>query len=361
MKNITRIFASGLLKLTLFWAAIIASIVGMAGSPATLKQSLGDSGVYDSLVSNALQATDKPEEAKSEEEKQQGVSLDQAQIKTAAESALPPETLQSSAEQIIDGVFRWLNGEVETPDFRVDLTEPKQRFIAVAGLEAEKHVAGLPVCTAAESRAMDPEADAFGMTCRPATLSAATVRQQFESKLAGNEDFLKDPVITADSLGRKEGEASIFEKAEGARNGFQQAKVVPWLLLAVSALLAAAVFFLGKTRRQGAKSLAITLLGTGLFLLLTTWLTSLIFSRLIQPDGAIGKSINNSLQTSILAVLSSLGKAFSNTALVYALSYTLIGLAALLALKFIWKKEDTPVTVENNQPVETLPAKPAKK
>lgn len=363
MKNIAKILLSGLLKLTLFWAAVTAAMIGLAGSPDSLKSALSNSGVYDNIVDSALEATNKPEEAKTEDEKARGVSLDQAQIKAAAQAALPPDMLQSSTEQALDGIYRWLNGEVATPDFRIDLTEAKARFISATGAEAEKHVASLPVCTAAQLREIEPDTDAFGLTCRPATMSAATARQEFESKLASNEDFLKDPVITADSIGKGKDGLSIFQKSEGAPESFQRLRSIPLIFLGVSLILGIGVFFLSASRRAGVKSLAVTLLGTGIFLLLTTWLTSFAFSRLIQPTGAIGKSIDNNLQGSILSVLGSLGDAFSRKALVFALTYSLVGLAALLALKFIWKNQAVPAVVEDNKPVEVPKpeAKTAKK
>lgn len=363
MKRFSRGAASTLLKLTLFGAAISASLVAVFASPVALKDSLAQNKLYDGLVQNILSAVgnyDEPGDSQAPADKQRSLDV----LKSAATQAFTPEILQDATEQGLDGIYRWLNGEVNQPDFRIDLTQAKANFIAAAGTELEKYVASLPVCTNAQLKTLDPDVDPFALACRPPNITAAAIKDQELAELTNSDKFFPNPVITADSLAKNENGKNFFEQAEGAQKVYKAAEALPWVLLTLSALLAAAVVFLNETKRKGAKSVGMSVLGTGIFLFFTTWLFGFLFGKAAEPGGMLGNSINNDFRESLLALIRSLNDIFNRTVLVYCLVYIALGSAALIALRFTKpkqsedKKPDTEATkseepTENPKPTET--------
>ncbi len=338
VKRFSRGLASTLLKLTLFGAAITASLVAVFASPVVLKDSLAENNLYDGLVQNilsAVQNSDVSGESQAPADKQRSLDV----LKSAATQAFTPEVLQSATEQGLDGIYRWLNGEVDQPDFRIDLSQAKANFIAAAGAELEAYVGGLPVCTNAQMKTLDPDTDPFALTCRPSNLTVAVIKDRGLAELTNSDEFFPNPVITADSLSKNESGKNFFEQAEGAQEAYKAVKALPWILLVLSALFAAAVIFLSETKRKGARSVAISVLGTGLFLFFTTWLFGFLFGRAAEPGGMLGNSINNDFRESLLALIRSLNSIFNKTVLVYCLLYIALGAVILAALQFTKPKE----------------------
>jgi hypothetical protein len=107
---------SSFFKILLLFTATVMAIVVVFGNPKPLKTSLSDSKVYDTLVENALKSMESPNKPK--EGQGDGISLAQPEVKQAVKQAFTPALLQSSTEQIIDGVYRWLDSKSTEPDFR---------------------------------------------------------------------------------------------------------------------------------------------------------------------------------------------------------------------------------------------------
>lgn len=365
LKRFSRGLASTLLKFTLFGAAITASLVAVFASPVALKNSLAENNLYDGLVQNILSAVenyDEPGESGAPADKQRSLDV----LKSSATKAFTPEVLQTATEQGLDGIYRWLNGEVAQPDFRIDLSQAKANFITAAGVELENYVAGLPVCTTAQMRTLDPDTDPFALVCRPPGLTAAAIKDQELTELANSDKFFPNPVITADNLAKNENGKNFFEQAEGAQSFYKTVKALPWILLVLGVLSAAAVIFLNETKRKGAKSAGMSVLGVGIFLFFTTWLFGFLFGKAAEPGGMLGNSINNDFRESLLALIRSLNDIFNRTVLVYCLAYIALGAAVLTALHFTKPKESEdkksdPETAKTKEPTEKPePTKPEK-
>lgn len=333
MKKFARGLSSTLLKLSLFTAATLASVLSILASPAPVKKALSDNQVYDGLVKSILESASKNlgegGENAAPPDKQR--SLDTLEV--AAAQAFTPELLQSSAEQIFDSVFRWLNSDAPEPDFRIDLTQAKTNFITAAGAEVEKYVASLPVCTKEQLKTFDPEADPFSFTCRPSNVSAAAIREKAVNELSANKDFFPNPVLSAQNLPKNENGKTAFEQVEPLKNIYQKAKLLPWILLGVSILFGLVVFFLSETKRKGVKSLGLTFFGTGIFLLIGSWLGSFLLDQAFRPGGPLIKNMNNDLQEAGLAIARSSNNTFGRTVLIYSTVYLTIGAVTLLALR----------------------------
>lgn len=335
IRSLLRGLASSGFKLGLVLLALTAALAMVLGTPGAIKQALRDSKAYDQLVdgliSDGTRIGNDTENGQTTE-----LNVNTPQVRQAAKSAFSPAMLQSSSEQIIDSVYTWLDGKSQKPDFRIDLTEPKQRFAQSMGDYAAERAATLPVCNLQQLRelAASQEIDPFNVPCLPPGYTTASARDKVVSDLINSRDFLKDPVLTADNLPKDEQGRSVFENLSEAPRIFHWLKLAPWLIGGLCLLFALLIMGLHDDKGRGFRSIGVTLLGSGLFLVLGTALYSFAFNRANQPHGQLGKAITTDLQGSLLSVLRSLNNALSTKIFFFGGAYILLGAAALLYLHF---------------------------
>ena len=246
--------------LLLFVTAFDFGVVHTVGNSGNVKKILSDSGVYNSVVPDALA------QAKSVTNGNNSIPLTNPAIQSAAQKAISPQVVQSSAENAIDGIYDWLDGKVPLPDFQIDLTTVKANFASYAAQAAESQAATLPVCTTAANYS---DFDAFNATCLPKGVTLDQVGTQVQNNLTNGKGFLEHPVITADSIKSKGTNQSIFASNNFQKipKKYQMVKKTPYALGAVAVLLAVCIIFLSSTRRKGLRHVGVLLLIIGLFML----------------------------------------------------------------------------------------------
>lgn len=347
MRNFAKILASASFKFILYAAAILGSLATIVATPTTIKESLASTKLYDSLVENIFDSAQK--NLGSEAGNQVYV---QNILKKAALDAFSPDFIRNSTEQFIDSAYRWLGGEVDIPDFRIDLSPAKDRFIANVANAAETYVAGLPICTLRQMRELNPQTDPFSLSCRPPTLSPTQAREQVITELQNNNDFIKTPVITASSLPKNQEGQTFFEQSPNIPKYYRLAKASIWLLPVIAVLLAIAVVLLNKPRILGVKSLGKSLAAVGLLIAVTTLILGYLLGKATQPNGAVGKSANSELAASLVEVLNTLAALFDKSLYVYSAVYLAIGGALLLGVHIKNKQSVTPAPASNtNKPI----------
>lgn len=343
MKKFGRVVASAVLRFSLVGLALSVALATTFGSPDFVKSTVGESGLYGEFVDGLVDQFEQDMNQRPEAGAAQEQVIDPERLRTAAQTALPADLLQSSTETFVDSIYSWLQGETANPEFQIDLTEPKARFITTAGQMAEDHVGGLPICTTAQLRELNPETDAFSLTCRPPQLNPAAARQEFETELS-RQGFLQDPVINSDNFRAEDGTSS-FDNLSGAPASYRLGRIMPWIFGATTLLAAAGVVLLSQTKRQGIKSLGFSLLGTGVILAITSWLFDFLLGQALGPNGPIGQSINNNLQRSAADIAEKLSSAYNGTLLTYGLVYAGLGLIVVLAIRFLWQSQ--PAAISN--------------
>jgi hypothetical protein len=357
-KRLARGLASSGFKLCIYMAALTAAVALTFGTPTKIKQALTKGKVYDNVVDGAIEQIQKqnsapPEGQEGGEPEESHIPLDNAAIEQVAHQAFPPELLQSSFEQIIDGTYHWLDGEVTQPDFKVDLSIVKQNLANAIGDEAVRHLQALPVCTPEQVRGINlAEADAFGLPCLPPGLNLEIKRQEIVAEVAGSQDFLKDPVITANNLKNDEGKTP-FETLSNAPKAFQWTKRLPWIFGIAGLLAGAATVFLHDDRRRGLFVIARALLIAGVLLLVSGLITLFFLGHLPLPENVAD---SGKLGNTLLEVIRSLGGAFNGVLLTFAGVYTVLGAGGLLGLHFT-KPKTTPEKASSDDPKSPAPSK----
>jgi hypothetical protein len=330
---------SSAFKILLLSTALVAAIVLVFGNPTQLKSSLDESKAYDTLVDNILKASQKQMN-----EQGNDLPLDRPEIRQAATSAFSPELLQKSAEQIIDGSYGWLNGSSPTPTFRIDLSSAKQQFAQALGDYAANRVQSLPPCTLDQLRELaNTDIDPFNVPCAPPTITPAQAREEVVHNLSTNQDFLSNPVLTADNLPRNENGKTVFEEAQQIPKIFQWARRAGWILGILTVLIGLGLIFFRHDKRRGVRMVGMSLLGTGIFLLVSTLLINYLFNQANKPGGQLAHLSNKSeFQATLTAFISSINRALNHTILRFAITYTVLGAIALGALWYTGRKQPEP-------------------
>ncbi len=329
-------FVAALLPLFLFALAVDVGILQTAGQPEKIKKILSSSGIYDSVVASAL------DQAKnSAGDKGDGIALTNPAVKTAAEKAITPAFLQQSTETLIDSTFNWLDGKTPTPDFRIDLSSVKSTFAVEAGKAAQAQAASLPVCTSGgASSSFDP----FEATCLPRGVTPSAAATQVQNDIISGQGFLKDAVITADTVKSGDTNQSVFnDQLKNAPKAYQKAKKSPIVLGILSLLAVFGVIFLSSSRRAGVRRAGITLLVVGVSLLVFAWVLNWGVNQKALPKLNLDNKV---LQEKVRVLAKDLTQSLDKTYYVIGGTYAALGTLAIAGTMFIHRGKGGHMAIE---------------
>jgi len=357
MKKFLRGLTSLFLKLSLFNLAFASALFMVFGTSDLIKRTLADSNLYESVVNNVIESS----QAASQEE---GFPINQPEVRTAIHKAFPPETIQSYSESFIDGTYNWLDGKVESPDFRIDLTPAKQKLAEGVADYAQVRYTSLPACTVTQLRQLGTDIDPFNVPCQVPGVTAASARQDVINTIVNSDQFLDQPVITAESLPKDAQGKTVFDNLAALPGIARILRLAPWIFGITSLLLAAGLFAFHDDKRSGVRQIGVITAGTGLFVLISTLLIAYIFAQANKPGGVLNRSVPGSFQDSMLYITRTLSGELNRYVIIVSLVYIVLGGVALLYLHFTDKKVSPTGTIADASiasQASTLPAEKTEK
>lgn len=321
----------------LLLASSLAAVM-VFGDAATIKSALRDSGAYqavaDSLVGQASRSL----------QGQLGSNplVDSAAAETAIRESLPPQAIQEQSEQSIDGIYAWLNGRTAQPELRFDLQPSIDTLAGKLSDQAADRAAGLPACTPEQvQRLLSDGMDISSLGCAPPGIGSQSARQLISDQLGQTGGILSDPVLTTDNLPKDSSGQTAVDRLAVLPEIFQWLGRLPLISAGLLLAGAALVYWQQRTEwRQAARTLARSLLGVGILLLVLAGLTRLFFMNATDPSGYIGKLVGGGFSEVIVTFVSSLEKAFSIRLLIFGGAYALLATAVLLLLR--WRQPKLP-------------------
>lgn len=294
-------------------------------NPDTIKQTAQQSGIYRSFVPAVLAES----ATHNKEDNAKNVLTDKG-VQQAATAAITPAVLQNASETFIDGWYGWLNQKTTEPTFRIDLTQPKQQFIANLQTYAQKRAESLPRCSLAQLQQLRNTEDILSLPCLPPGVDPAKAASQFSRDLVNNSDFLPNPVITQKDLPKAENGKTIAQNASGLPTLFTLLQLAPWIIGGLIVLTGMIVVLLYENRAAGVRRIGWSLLWTGVLIVLAYFLFSKILQGLVQGDKiAIA---NPEFKQAITSAINSLVGAFLKPVGVIGGVYVAVA-AILLALQ----------------------------
>ena len=294
-------------------------------TPQPLESALKQSGIYTVFAQNTIE-----EQAASSS----ALPLQDAGVQAAVQKAFPPSLIEQSTTKIIDGTYDWVQGRTESPNFSVDLSEPRANLAAYVADYVRERSTTLPVCSYQESLALaqagTTNIDPYKLTCRPSQVSSEQLAEQAKQQVLGS-DLLSTPIVTADSIKNDQGQTLG-----------QQLEIVPqaytWMVYSlfgtgiITVLAIGIIVLLQRKQWRGAvKHLSIILLSIGAVSTGMAWVISFGFNKIssILADGTTSQM----LQTKLVAVFTTLAHDLQKWWIGYGILLIVLGIIGLIVRK----------------------------
>ncbi|HVX57959.1 MAG TPA: hypothetical protein VHA37_09625 [Candidatus Saccharimonadales bacterium] len=248
--------------------------------PKKVESMLAQSKLYDHFVAYLA---DQAKKSEGDTDMSGSVSLNDAAVLSAAQSAFPSSLIGQSINTFINSNYDWLEGKTATPQFKIDLTSQKATFAQKVGQYVKNYSAGLPVCSDAQAL-QEIDGDPLAATCRPSGVTPDTIGAQVSERLATTSDFLSNPVITANSVnpnGNPESQP-YYQKLAHLPQLYRTITKLPYIFGALSLLSALGIVFIALSRRRGLRRVGVVLAVAGVLLVLSNVFANIAVDKLAQ-------------------------------------------------------------------------------
>ncbi|HSW66006.1 MAG TPA: hypothetical protein VLI54_02605 [Bacillota bacterium] len=326
--------AATLLVLVLLSFGLAWSVHQVIGSAGDVKKALRTSGIYQSVVSQALDQAQK-DEHKDTSTTTNDIPVSNPQIRTIIESAFPPAFLQTQTEGVIDSAYAWIQGNTSSLQFKIDLTSAKTRLADGVGQYVQTHLASLPACTAA-NLPTGGDVDPFNATCVPAGFDIqAAVTKSRDNILHG--DFLKDTVITADTIKDKNGK-TLNEQVKQAPDAYHKGILATYGSAFLAVALAAAVLFGSRDWRRGLRRVGVILVTIGALSALFGWMSSFTVHKAAAKI-ANTQTSDAPLQAQLIKIVQSLADDLRTWWMAYGITLIVLGIIAIVVSVVLMRRK----------------------
>lgn len=302
-------------------------------NPDKLETWLGQSGFYESFVTNALKETEAGAGSDAS-----GLTYTNPDVKAAADSAFTKEFVQQQVHTFLQSNYGWLEGKADKPNFKLDFTAAKQQFAANIGTTVQTRLTGLPECTdgqiarlrAAGTTAIDP----LTVPCRPAGLNIAAEAARLQATVAENSQLLPNTVLTQDNLNADKTAQNepYYERLSWLPKVYQLALVLPYIFAALGIVSLIGIIFASIKRRAGIKKVSVTLLLAGVILVAMKLGTDYALTKLEDVIFPAGTSASGPLQLSLTGFLEHVVRSFTLANFLCGLGFMLAGVVGFAIL-----------------------------
>jgi len=272
-------FLSLILFFSLLGCAYATSANIAFRQPDKVKMWLKQSNLYGHFVANTI-----TQGQKSAGDQQTGtVSLSDSAVQQAAQTAFTAENIQNNVEKFLDANYAWLQGKTNKPSFAIDLTQAKQSFADQVAQYTQTRLAALPVCTPAQLAQIQAsgDLDPLSISCRPSYLTPQASATQVKSQIENSNDFLSNPVVTADNFSQASGQNKqpYYKQVSFAPTLYKIGGYLPFAAGVIAVLSAVSIIFLSARKRIGLRKVGVTLLLAGILLLAGKFIADFVMER----------------------------------------------------------------------------------
>ncbi|HSX36700.1 MAG TPA: hypothetical protein VLG13_01090 [Patescibacteria group bacterium] len=335
------------------------------GKPDRLESWLSQSKLYDHFVATAIDQSNKSvKNSQNVNDNSGGLSLSDPGVQQAVKGAFTPATIQGAVNTVLNANYAWLEGKTATPEFSVDLSQQKATLAANLGTYAQTRAASLPRCASLSQ--VNSDFDPLSATCLPLGVTPAAAGQLAQQKIANSQDFLANPVITAQNLTQmnKRGDQSkqpYYQKLSQLPKAYRAATKLPWLVAALAVLSGVGVVFLAATRRKGMRRIGTLLVAGGLVILLLILASNVALHRV--ENKAFTNDKVGQLQQSLVDFAHRAQSFLARVDLWFGIGFVVAGITIWLLLKFVWPATKMPKAnvSQPDGPDSPKPTRPSKK
>jgi hypothetical protein len=328
-------FLAGLVAfVTLVQLPFAFAISSVFSNPDNIDTALKEGGVYENVMPLVLEDVAK----KNTDQNTKQIIADQG-FKDAINSSVKADDIQAASQSAIGGIFAWLQGKTEQPEFTIDLSKPAAEATEKLAAYAEQRAASLPTCTLQQLQTVNFQDDVLSIPCLPPGISAAQVGQQFANQSKQEIDLLQNPVIDSKKI-IKENDAAQLRDSQ-VPDAYQALHNSKWFTLVLAIILVSLLIFARRNRWAGVRLVGILLLAAagllGIVLLMST----------------VGKAnipvTNDKVAELVAKTLLNLANQIISGVRWFILGYAVLGTAALITVYKFWRPVQSTL-VETPQP-----------
>lgn len=341
-------FLSLLLLVSLIGGAFAVSADINLTHPAKLEAWLGQSGFYSGVVTKALNDA---QQSASDNSGAGRVSLGDPTVQKAVRSVFSPQLLKQYSSTFLNSNYAWLEGKASSPDFKIDLTAPKQQLAQQVGRQVAARVASLPACSAAQLSQLQAtlNTDPLSIPCQLPSLSPQAAGTQAAAQIIGSSNFLNNPIVTANALnpnGSKQGQP-YYQRLSSAPKLYRLGQKLPWIFGGVALVGIIGIIFVAPRKRRGVRRVGIVLLEAGAVLVASKFIADAVFNHLekrILSNSSIGQ-----LQQALTDFIHRVESQMVKVDLWFGVGFLIL---AVLILATLWLTRQKSGTASNSQTID---------
>jgi hypothetical protein len=245
------------LILCLFFITYSLVFNTITSKPEKIKDIFEQSSIYTDLPGTLYdQAAVEAEGSPSE------LPLKDPEIRQIALDVYNPHFVQSTTENLIDGVYDWLEGKTEKPDIDLNFAGQNKELAGKVRQYVRKKAANLPAC-GSKQRENFREFKIYEAACLPSTVSLADAEKAADY----SDSLLLDTRFTADDIKNADGEP-LYKNFDRLPESFSLAKKFPFILTILALIFMLVIFYSSRDRVDGLKRLSRLILIAGVLIAL---------------------------------------------------------------------------------------------
>ncbi|MCA1806608.1 MAG: hypothetical protein LC687_01915, partial [Actinobacteria bacterium] len=186
----------------------------------------------------------------------------------------------AQTEQVIDGIYAWLDGITEQPEFVIDFGPARERFAEELAVYATERLQALPTCASLDQ--LPGEIDLLTVECLPPGFDPMEETSTYTDELLASDEFI--PEVGFSSAELLENIEDPDGKMSSIPNGFQWLVRSVWVIAGVIVALSLGLFTLASTKRIGIRRVGIQFFVAGLWLGFSTLIVWLLQDGLFQNN-----------------------------------------------------------------------------
>lgn len=330
----------GIALIGLAWAYTLSATVR---NQDTVKGWFEDSGFYSKTAGILL-------EHFAEDAEQPGLAAvaSNSEVQRIANNAFGSDFLRGTAESAIGAIYAWLEGDVDTPEFHINIQDAGQRLAAGMGNFATQRAASLPACTASQLSELGEEFDALSASCLPATVTPEQAGALVTGQL---QTGFNDPALAnfnSNDIWNNSESGQPWPKE--ASQAYQRSRWAPHILALIVVIATLGTVFISANKRKGLMRAAFIYIVSGIVI----GISALILGQ--GPgwvDRATSQIEENRLWGElILQFIGTAGRSMSVWLWWFAAGYIVIGILTIMITKIMSRQStDRP----RSQPLEPVP------
>lgn len=270
-------------------------------------------------------------------------------ITAALQSAVSGDKIQTTLEPLIESTYAWLGGNVQQPEFKLQIEPIKANFEQSLTTALQARAASLPPC----SQANPPTtSDVYSINCIPPDTDVNAAIADAVTRVSGNASVFSDEVVADGTVNTNEtAELGVNDPTQdlpkALPNFYQFLTKGMWFFIGGTVLTGVGIILLSRDWLHGLRKLGVLLVINGLGALVLGLIMHYTVSSLIPTTSVDAtESIVNALQQASKVVIADNAEILK----IVGAASLVLGVSSVVISSIVISKKQSP-KLSDNQPV----------